>query len=150
MGELIVVSLMAGGLFEVIRRNGGIEWLVDKLTRNIKSRKKAESSLAALTVFTNLCTANNTIALIIVGPIARKIGDEYRLDGRRTASLLDTFSCFTQGMIPYGAQLLIAAGLAEGVSPVEIVPYLYYPFLIGLASTLAIFFQYPRRYTKPG
>jgi Na+/H+ antiporter NhaC len=149
MGELIIVSLMAGGLFEVIRRNGGIEWLVVKLTRNIKSKKKAESSLAALTVFTNLCTANNTIALIITGPIARKISDEYRIDRRRTASLLDTFSCFAQGMIPYGAQLLIASGLSEGVSPVDIVPYLYYPFLIGLSSTLAILLQYPRRYAKP-
>lgn len=151
MGELIIVSLMAGGLFEVIRQNGGIGWLVLKLTRNIKSRKKAEGSLAALTVLTNLCTANNTIALIIAGPVARKIGDEYRIDGRRTASLLDTFSCFTQGMIPYGAQLLIAAGLAQGVSPVSIVPYLYYPFLIGLASALAILFRYPRRYAAgPG
>ncbi|MDR2117915.1 MAG: Na+/H+ antiporter NhaC family protein [Tannerellaceae bacterium] len=147
MGELIIVSLMAGGLFEVIRRNGGVEWLVRKLTRSIQSRRKAEGSLAVLTMLTNLCTANNTIALIIVGPIARKIGDEYRIDGRRTASLLDTFSCFTQGMIPYGAQLLIASGLAGGVGPAEIVPYLYYPFLIGLASIAAILFQYPRRYT---
>jgi Na+/H+ antiporter NhaC len=148
MGELIIVSLMAGGLFEVIRRNGGIEWLTLKLTRNIKSGKKAECSLAALTMFTNLCTANNTIALIIVGPIARKIGNEYQIDGRRTASLLDTFSCFTQGMIPYGAQLLIAAGLAEGISPVEIVPYLYYPFLIGLSSVLAILFRRRQETTK--
>ncbi|MDR2809513.1 MAG: Na+/H+ antiporter NhaC family protein [Tannerellaceae bacterium] len=146
MGELIIVSLMAGGLFEVIRRNGGIEWLVVKLTQNIRTQRKAEGSLAALTVFTNLCTANNTIALIIVGPIARNIGREYRIDGRRTASLLDTFSCFAQGLLPYGAQLLIASGLAGGIAPLEIVPYLYYPFLIGIASVLAILFRYPRRY----
>jgi Na+/H+ antiporter NhaC len=146
MGELIVVSLMAGGLFEVIRRNGGIAWLTHRLMRNIRSRRKAEGSLAALTVFTNLCTANNTIALIIAGPIARNIGAEYRIDGRRIASLLDTFSCFTQGILPYGAQLLIASGLAGGIAPLEIVPYLYYPFLTGLASVLAILFRYPRRY----
>jgi Na+/H+ antiporter NhaC len=147
MGELIIVSLMAGGLFEVIRVNGGIEWLTLRLTQNIRSRRKAEGSLALLTMFTNLCTANNTIALIITGPIARRISLDYRIDSRRMAGLLDTFSCFTQGMIPYGAQLLIAAGLSGGVSPAAIVPYLYYPFLIGLASILAIVFQYPRRYT---
>jgi Na+/H+ antiporter NhaC len=148
MGELIIVSLMAGGLFEVIRSNGGIEWLVNKLTQNIRSQKKAEGSLAALTVFTNLCTANNTIALIIVGPIARNISEEYGIDRRRTAGLLDTFSCFTQGMIPYGAQLLIATGLAGSVSPLEVVPYLYYPFLIGLSALLAILFRLPRKYMQ--
>ncbi|MDR1726763.1 MAG: Na+/H+ antiporter NhaC family protein [Acidobacteriota bacterium] len=147
MGELIIVSFMAGGLFEVIRERGGIDWLVERLTRNIRSRKAAEGSMAALVSFTNLCTANNTIALIIVGPIARKIGESFRIDGRRTASLLDTFSCFVQGLLPYGAQLLIAAGLAEGVSPVEIVPRLYYPFLIGATSILAIALQRPRKYT---
>jgi Na+/H+ antiporter NhaC len=147
MGELIIVSLMAGGLFEIIRQQGGIDWLVAKLTRNIRSKRNAEGRLAALITFTNLCTANNTIALIITGPIARKIGETFHIDGRRTASLLDTFSCFTQGLIPYGAQLLIASGLAAGVSPVEIVPYLYYPFLIGIASVLAIAFQYPGKYT---
>lgn len=146
MGELIIVSLMAGGLFEVIRLNGGVEWLVARLTRNIRSRRKAEGSLAALTVFTNLCTANNTVALIITGPIARNISLGYRIDPRRTASLLDTFSCFAQSILPYGAQLLIASGLAGGVTPVAIIPYLYYPFLIGLASVVAILFRYPRRY----
>jgi Na+/H+ antiporter NhaC len=148
MGELIIVSLIAGGLFEIIRQQGGIDWLVVKLTRNIRSKRKAEGHLAALVAFTNVCTANNTIALIIVGPVARKISETFHVDGRRTASLLDTFSCFTQGLLPYGAQLLIASGLAAGVSPVEIVPYLYYPFLIGIASLLAILFQYPKKYTK--
>jgi Na+/H+ antiporter NhaC len=147
MGELIIVSLMAGGLFEVIRERGAIDWLVAGLTRNISSRPKAEGSLAALVMLTNLCTANNTVALIVTGPIARKIGETFGIDARRTASLLDTFSCFIQGMIPYGAQLLIASGLASGLRPVEIVPCLYYPFLIGISSILAIIFQYPGKYT---
>jgi Na+/H+ antiporter NhaC len=146
MGELIIVSLMAGGLFEVIRKQGGIDWLVVRLTRNLRAGRKAEGSLAALVILVNLCTANNTIALIITGPIARKVGDASALDGRRTASLLDTFSCFTQGLIPYGAQLLIASGLAKDVNPVDVIPYLYYPFLIGVASGLAIVFRYPRKY----
>ncbi|MDR2628165.1 MAG: Na+/H+ antiporter NhaC family protein [Dysgonamonadaceae bacterium] len=147
MGELIIVSLMAGGLFEVIRVQGGIDRLVAWLIRNIHSRRKAESRLAALITFTNLCTANNTIALIIVGPIARKIGETFHIDRCRTAGLLDTLSCFTQGLLPYGAQLLIASGLASGISPMEIVPYLYYPFLIGIASLIAILLQYPAKYT---
>lgn len=133
MGELIIVSLMAGGMFELIRFNGGIDWLIGKMTKNIRSKRSAEFSIAGLVSLTNLCTANNTIALIISGPIAKNISDKFGLDGRKVASLLDTFSCFIQGLIPYGAQLLIAAGLA-GVSAMEIVPYLYYPFLIGLAA----------------
>jgi len=146
MGELIIVSLMAGGMFELIRFNGGIDWLIGKMTRNIRSKRSAEFSIAGLVSFTNLCTANNTIALIIAGPIAKNISDKFSLDGRKVASLLDTFSCFVQGLIPYGAQLLIAAGLAK-VSAMEIVPYLYYPFLIGLAAIASIVFRYPRKYT---
>lgn len=145
MGELIIVSLMAGGMFELIRFNGGIDWLIEKMTRNIKSKRSAEFSIAGLVSFTNLCTANNTIALIISGPIAKNISDKFELDNRKIASLLDTFSCFVQGLIPYGAQLLIAAGLAK-VSAMEIVPYLYYPFLIGLAATASIVFRHPRKY----
>ncbi|WP_165025321.1 Na+/H+ antiporter NhaC family protein [Dysgonomonas sp. ZJ279] len=146
MGELIIVSLMAGGMFELIRFNGGIDWLITKITKNIKSKRKAEFSIAGLVSFTNLCTANNTIALIISGPIAKKISDNFGLDKRKVASLLDTYSCFVQGLIPYGAQLLIAAGLS-GVNPMEIIPYLYYPFLLGIVATIAIIFRYPKRYS---
>ncbi|GAB6121058.1 Na+/H+ antiporter NhaC family protein [Dysgonomonas termitidis] len=145
MGELIIVSLMAGGMFELIRFNGGVDWLIGKMTRNIRSKRSAEFSIAGLISLTNLCTANNTIALIISGPIAKNISDKFDLDNRKIASLLDTFSCFVQGLIPYGAQLLIAAGLAN-VSPVQIVPYLYYPLLIGLAAIASIIFRYPRKY----
>ncbi len=145
MGELIIVSLMAGGLFELIRFNGGIDWLIGKMTNNIRSKRSAEFSIAGLISFTNLCTANNTIALIISGPIAKNISDKFDLDNRKVASLLDTFSCFVQGVIPYGAQLLIAAGLAK-VNPMEIIPYLYYPLLIGLAAIASIIFRYPKKY----
>ena len=145
MGELIIVSLMAGGMFELIRFNGGVDWLIGKMTRNIQSKRSAEFSIAGLISLTNLCTANNTIALIICGPIAKNISDKFDLDNRKIASLLDTFSCFVQGLIPYGAQLLIAAGLAN-VSPMQIVPYLYYPLLIGVAAIASIVFRYPRKY----
>ncbi|MDR2384993.1 MAG: Na+/H+ antiporter NhaC family protein [Tannerella sp.] len=139
MGELIIVSLMAGGMFEMIRYNGGIDWLINKLTNNIRSKRKAETAIAGLVSFTNLCTANNTIAIIITGPIARQISDKAELSKPRTASLLDTFSCLVQGLLPYGAQLLIASGLAS-INPMEIIPYLYYPFAMGIMATLSIIY----------
>lgn len=145
MGELIIVTLLAGGMLEMIRYNGGIDWIILKLTSHIRSRKGAELSLAALVSFANLCTANNTIALIMAGPIAKDIADRFKIDPRRSASLLDIFSCFVQGIIPYGAQLLIAAGLGH-VSPIEIMQYLYYPYLLGAGALLAIAFNYPRKF----
>lgn len=146
MGELIIVSLMAGGIFEIVRFNGGIDWIIEKMTHNIKSKKGAELSIGGLVMFTNIFTANNTIAVIISGAIAKEISDRFNLDSRKIASLLDTFSCFIQGIIPYGAQLLIAHRLAK-ISPMEIVPYLYYPMLIGLGALLSILFRYPRKYS---
>lgn len=145
MGELIIVTLLAGGMLEMIRFNGGIDWIILKLTWHIRSRRGAESSIAALVGFANLCTANNTIALIMAGPIAKDIAGRFGIDPRRSASILDIFSCFVQGIIPYGAQLLMASGLG-GVSPIEIMGYLYYPYLLGGAGMLAILFNYPRRY----
>jgi Na+/H+ antiporter NhaC len=140
MGELIIVSLMAGGMFEMVRYNGGIDWLINKLTENIRSKRRAETAIAGLVSFTNLCTANNTIALIITGPIARHIGERAGLEKPRTASLLDTFSCFVQGFLPYGAQLLIASGLAN-INPMKIIPYLYYPLAMGIMAILTIVFR---------
>jgi len=137
MGELIIVSLMAGGMFEVIRTNGGIIWLITKLTNNIHSPKQAESAISGLVVFTNVCTANNTIALIITGPMAKQIGDRFSLNPKRVASIIDTVSCSVQSLLPYGAQLLIAAGLAA-VSPVEIIPHLYYSYALGIAVIISI------------
>lgn len=149
MGELIIVTLLAGGMLEMIRYNGGIDWIILKLTSRIHSARGAELSIAALVSFANLCTANNTIALIMAGPIAKDIADRFHIDPRRSASLLDIFSCFVQGIIPYGAQLLMAAGLGQ-VSPIEIMQYLYYPYLLGAGALLAIFFNYPRKYSKKG
>ena len=146
MGELIIVTLLAGGMLEMIRYNGGIDWIILKLTSRIRSSKGAELSIAALISFANLCTANNTIALIMAGPIAKDIADRFKIDPRRSASLLDIFSCFVQGIIPYGAQLLMAAGLGH-VSPIEIMQYLYYPYLLGVGALLAIAFNYPRKYS---
>lgn len=145
MGELIIVTLLAGGMLEMIRYNGGIDWIILKLTSRIRSTKGAEGSIAALVSFANVCTANNTIALIMAGPIAKDIADRFKIDPRRSASLLDIFSCFVQGIIPYGAQLLMAAGLGH-VSPIEIMQYLYYPYLLGAGTLLAIVFNYPRKY----
>lgn len=147
MGELIIVTLLAGGMLEMIRYNGGMDWIILKLTSHIHSRKGAELSLAGLVSFANLCTANNTIALIMAGPIAKDIADRFHIDPRRSASLLDIFSCFVQGIIPYGAQLLMAAGLGQ-VSPIEIMQYLYYPYLLGAGALLAILFNYPRKYSQ--
>ena len=137
MGELIIVTLLAGGMLEMIRYNGGIDWIIRKLTSRIHSSKGAEMSIAALVSFANLCTANNTIALIMAGPIAKDIADRFKID---------IFSCFVQGIIPYGAQMLMAAGLGH-VSPIEIMQYLYYPYLLGAGALLAIAFNYPRKYT---
>lgn len=147
MGELIIVTLLAGGMLEMIRYNGGIDWIIGKLTSHIRTSKGAEMSIAALVSFANLCTANNTIALIMSGPIAKDIADRFKVDARRSASLLDIFSCFVQGIIPYGAQLLIASGLGH-VSPIEVMQYLYYPYLLGIGALLAILSGYPAKYSK--
>ena len=147
MGELIIITLLAGGMLEMIRYNGGIAYIIQKLTTRVKSKKGAELSIAAPVSFADLCTANNTIALIMSGPIAKDIASRFGIDPRKSASLLDTFSCFMQGIIPYGAQLLMAAGLAS-ITPLAIMQYLYYPYLMGVAALLAIFFRYPRKYSR--
>ena len=145
MGELIIVTLMAAGMVGVIRQLGGIDFILHSLTRRINGRRGAELSLAGLVVFTNFCTANNTIAILTVGDLAREISARFGIDPRRSASILDTFSCFAQGIIPYGAQMLMASSLAL-INPIEIIPYLYYPFVMGAFMLLAILFRYPRKY----
>ncbi len=143
MGELIVVTLLAGGVLEIIRHNGGIDWIIGKMTARVNGKRGAELSISGLVCLANVCTANNTIALIMSGPIAKDIATRFNIDPRRSASLLDTFSCFVQGIIPYGAQVLIAAGLSD-LSPIEIIPWLFYPMLMGVGALLAILFRYPR------
>ncbi len=146
MGELIILTLLAGGMLEVIRYNGGMTYIINILTRRISGKRGAELSIAGMVSLANLCTANNTIAIITTGSIARDVSRRYGLDPRKTASLLDTFSCMVQGLIPYGAQIMIASGLAA-ISPVSIMPNLYYPLCMGLFALLAILLRYPRRYS---
>lgn len=146
MGELIIITMMAGGLLELIKRNGGIDFIINHMTQRIRSKRAAELSIAGLVSAIDLCTANNTVAIITVGSMAKQIGDRFGLDNRKCASILDTFSCFVQGLIPYGAQILMAAGLAS-INPVAIIPYLYYTFAIGIAALLAILLRYPRRFS---
>lgn len=146
MGELIIITLLAGGMLETIRYNGGIDFIIARLTRHVRSKRGAELSIAALVSIANLCTANNTIAIITTGPIAKDIALRFHLDRRKTASILDTFSCLVQGLIPYGAQMLLAAGLAS-ISPLSIIGNLYYPFCMGTCALLAILLRYPRRYS---
>ena len=147
MSELIIVTLLAGGMLALIRHNGGIDYLIRLLTRRINGVRGAKFTIALLVILADLCTANNTIALITVGPMARDIAERYGVDRRVSASLLDTFSCFAQGLIPYGAQLLMAAGLAA-ITPFDIIGYLYYPIILGVIAILAILFNFPRRYAK--
>ena len=147
MSELIIVTLLAGGMLALIRHNGGIDYLIRLLTRRINGVRGAKFTIALLVILADLCTANNTIALITVGPMARDIAERYGVDRRVSASLLDTFSCFAQGLIPYGAQLLMAAGLAA-ITPFDIIGYLYYPIILGIIAVLAILFNFPRRYAK--
>ena len=159
MSELIIVTLLAGGMLALIRHNGGIDWLIRVLTRRINGKRGAKFTIALLVILADLCTANNTIALVTVGPVARDIADRYGVDRRMSASLLDTFSCFAQGLIPYGAQLLMAAGLATetvkelaetelvAISPFDIIGYLYYPIVLGVIAVLGILFRFPRKYS---
>ena len=146
MGELIIITMMAGGLLAIIKYNGGIDFIIQRMTRHVHTKRGAELSIAGLVSFVNCCTANNTVAILTVGGIAKQIGDKFGVDNRKCASILDTFSCMVQGLIPYGAQMLMAAGLAA-LNPVSIIPYLYYPFALGIIALLAILFRFPKRYS---
>jgi Na+/H+ antiporter NhaC len=146
MGELIIITMMAGGLLEIIKHNGGIDFIIQRLTYHVSTKRGAEMTVAGLVSFVGLCTANNTVAIITVGGIAKQIADRFGVDNRKCASILDTFSCTVQGLIPYGAQMLMAAGLAQ-LNPISILPYLYYPFAIGIAALLSILLRYPKRYS---
>jgi Na+/H+ antiporter NhaC len=146
MGELIIITMMAGGMLELIKQQGGIDFIIKRMTRHIHGKRGAEISIGTLVALVDVCTANNTVAILTVGGIAKQVGDRYGVDNKKAASILDTFSCFVQGLIPYGAQLLMAAGLAA-LNPVSIIPYLYYPFAIGIAAILSILFRYPKRYS---
>lgn len=140
MSELILISMLAGGIFSMISYNRGLDRVIDAITKHVKKRSGAEWSICALVAFANVCTANNTIAILSVGDIAKRISEQFDIDPRRSASLLDTTSCFVQGLIPYGAQLLMASGLS-GISALSIMPYLFYPMLLGVVVAATIIFQ---------
>ncbi len=146
MGELIIVTMMAAGMLELIRQQGGIDFIIRLLTRRVSSKRGAELSIAALVSLVDICTANNTVAILTVGGISKEVGDRFGVDNKKCASILDTFSCTIQGVIPYGAQMLIAAGLAS-LNPVAILPYLYYPLTLGIVALLSILLRYPKRYS---
>ena len=140
MGDLILISMIAGGLLAIVRKGGGVTYLVRGLTRRVHGRRGAECCISALVALTNCCTANNTVAILSVGSIAKDISKRFGVDKRRAASLLDIFSCVTQGIIPYGAQMLMASGLAT-ISPLDITPYLYYPLLLAITAIISIIFS---------
>lgn len=140
MYELSLLVIVVGGVVSLIKFNGGIDYILHFITSKIKSKKGAEFGIAALVSVIDLCTANNTIAIVTAGPLAKDIAEKYDIDPRKTASILDIFSSCWQGVIPYGAQLLTAAGIA-GISPVEIIKYLYYPGLMFVCGIAAITFS---------
>ncbi|KMY56106.1 sodium:proton antiporter [Bacillus sp. FJAT-27231] len=144
MYEIAFLAILIAGMVEVIKFNDGIDFLLHLVTRRIKSKKGAEFGIAGLVGLTDLSTANNTIAILITGPLAKNIADQYGIEPRKSASILDIFSCSTQGLLPYGAQLLAAASVA-GISPVSILPYSFYPILIGICGIIAILMGYPTK-----
>ncbi|MCL1696816.1 Na+/H+ antiporter NhaC family protein [Lysinibacillus sp. BPa_S21] len=144
MYEMAFLAILIAGMVEIIKFNGGIDFLLHLATRRIKSKKGAEFGIAGLVGLTNLSTANNTIAILIAGPLAKNIADQYGIEPRKSASVLDIFSCTVQGLLPYGAQFLAAASVA-GISPVSMLPYSFYPILIGICGIIAILVGYPAK-----
>lgn len=144
MSELILISMMAGGIFGLIKHHGLMDRLVEAIAKRVNTTRGAELSICLLVGMVNVLTANNTVAILSVGDIAKNISQRFAIDARRSASLLDTTSCAVQGLLPYGAQLLMASSLA-GISAMSIIPYLYYPILMGVVVVLTIMVKGRRR-----
>ena len=147
MSELIIISLIIAGTVELIKNNGGIEFILNKGLNKFKTRRGAEFGIATLVSLVDVCTANNTIAIVTVGPIAKNISDEFNLEPKRVAGIMDMFSCVFQGIIPYGAQLISASGLAF-ISPFAIMKYLFYPYLMGICAIISIWFYWYKNKEK--
>ena len=150
MSEVFFLALFCGGISELIAHNGGIVWLIEKLRGMMHSGKSAQLGITALVSLADCATANNTVAIILCGGVAKDMSREFRVDPRRTASLLDVFSCVFQGIIPYGAQLLMAASLTAAtydiaISPTEIVPYMWYCWILAAFGLLSVFVPYADR-----
>ena len=144
--DVCVITLLASGMMGLIKENGGLDFLLESMRKVMNSKRGAEFGIGALVVVASICTAVNTVAIITVGGIAKELSEKYKLDSRKVASILDTFSCVVQGLLPYGAHVLVGASLA-GVSPFELIPYLYYPMLVGVAAVISIAFRLPRKYS---
>ena len=147
MGDLIIITLLASGMLGVIKACGGIDYILRVMTARISGLRGAQATLAVLVGIVNLCTANNTVAIITVGGLAKDISRRFGVDPRKSASILDSASCVVQCLIPYGAQTLLATSLA-GISPTAPFPYLYYPWAVALTLVLSIVFLFPRRYSR--
>lgn len=144
MGSLIIITLLSAGMLGLVKATGGINWLLEVMTRRVKSQRGAKAVIASLVSVVNICTANNTVAILTVGSLSHRISERYDIGGARTASLLDTCSCIVQCLIPYGAQTLLAVGMA-GISPAAPWPYLYYPWALGLGVIAMILYKPKRR-----
>ena len=139
MYDITVISIIVACIVSLVKEHGGIQFILNLIKSNINGRRGAEFGIALLALFVDACTANNTVAIVMTGPIAKEISEEFDVDPRRSASLLDMFTSVGQGIIPYGAQLLSAATLT-GLTPLQIIPNLYYPLLMGVCGVLAIIF----------
>ena len=148
MQEISIITILIGGMIGLVSHYGGINYLLDTIMSKIKTKKGAELGIASLVSVTDVSTANNTISILMTGPLAKNIADEYEVDPRKSASILDTFAAGFQGLIPYGGQMLAASALAAGISPVEIMPYSIYPILLILSGVVAILIGYPKKYSK--
>ncbi|MFJ6411851.1 MULTISPECIES: Na+/H+ antiporter NhaC family protein [Terribacillus] len=149
MYEIAFLAILIAGMVEIIKFNGGIDYILHLATRRIKTKKGAEFSIAGLVSLTDVSTANNTISILITGPLAKNIADQYGIEPRKSASILDLFSCSIQGLLPYGAQLLTAATVA-GISPISIIPYSFYPIMVGICGIIAILIGYPKKKNTSG
>ncbi len=140
MQEIFILSMLIGGLAEMIKADGGINYLLNFIRKRIKSKTGAELGIGALVSVADICTANNTVAIILAGPMAKEISDEHKLDSKVSASILDIFSCIWQGLLPYSAQILLAGSLA-GLSPLQIIPNLHYQFTLAIVVLVTITFK---------
>lgn len=139
MYEITVISIIVAAIFNIVKSNGGVQYIIDLINKNLNSKKKAELGIAGISALVDCCTANNTVAIVMSGPIAKEIGDEFEISPKKTASILDIFTSTMQGIIPYGAQLLTAASISK-LTPFQIIPNLYYPVLMGLSGLIFIIF----------
>ena len=149
MFEIFLLSMLIGGLSNMVSKEGGINWIIEKIKKIARGEKSGEFGIAMLVSLADIAVANNTVAIIISGPIAKKMCNEYKIDPRRSASLLDAFSCVFQGIVPYAAQVLIAASFSKGkVAPFQIMPYFWYQFILGIVAIISIYIPFTKAKDK--